>query len=353
LLPEPLTAEIDAALLDAQSVLHSFGVTGWQDAIVGSYLGRPDPFEAYLRAANSGALSARVVGALWWDRTRGLEQVDELLERRERARAGRFRAGTVKIMQDGIAETGTAALLGPYLDACGCVTANSGESFIDPVALNGYVRELDRLGFQLHFHALGDRAVREALDALEAAAEANGPRERRHHLAHLQVVDPGDIPRFAALGAIANLQTLWATHDVEMDELTIPFLGPERSRLQYPFASLLRAGATLAAGSDWPVSSPDPLAAIHVAVNRIGPGSGAAAFLPDQAIGLAAAFRAYTRGSAHVNGDDEGGVIQAGAPADLVLLDRDPFAGPAGEIAATRALATYVGGHRVFAADAF
>src|SRR4029077_11708699 len=130
-------------------------------------------------------------------------------------------------------------------------TSNTGISFVDPVALRDHVTKLDALGFQVHFHALGDRAVREALDAIEAARRANGPSDGRHHLAHLQVVDPADVPRFRELDAIATIQPLWATHEPQMDELTIPFLGPERSALQYPFGSLQRAGARIAGGSDW------------------------------------------------------------------------------------------------------
>lgn len=174
-------------------------------------------------------------------------------------------------MQDGIAENFTAGMLEPYLDGCGCATGNSGLSFIDPELLREAVRLLDRSGFQLHFHALGDRAVREVLDALEAARAANGANDNRHHLAHLQVVHPDDIPRFARVGAAANIQALWAAHEPQMDELTIPFLGPERAALQYPFGDLKRAGARLVAGSDWSVSSPNPLWGIHVAVNRIAP----------------------------------------------------------------------------------
>lgn len=186
-------------------------------------------------------------------------------------------------MQDGVAETGTAALLTPYLDACGCATANSGTSFVDPVELRRYVTELDALGFQTHFHALGDRAVREALDAVEAARTVNGRTDNRPHLAHLQIVHPDDIPRFRELGATANIQPLWAAHEPQMDELTIPFLGDERAALQYPFGALLRSGATVAAGSDWPVSSAEPLHGIHTAVNRIAPDGDGPVFLPGSA----------------------------------------------------------------------
>lgn len=277
--PAATPADRLAALLHAQRHLHALGITAWQDAIVGTFLGMEDPSEAYLTAARDGSLTARVVGALWWDRARGAEQIPELVERRAALKHGRFRATSVKLMLDGVAENGTASLLDPYLDKCGCATANRGKSFIDPARLPYYVSELDALGFQCHFHALGDGAVRHALDAVEAARKANGPSDTRPHLAHLQVVHPDDVPRFAALGATANIQPLWAAHEPQMDELTIPFLGPERASWQYPFGSLLRSGARLAAGSDWPVSSPDPLQGIHVAVNRVSPDEPGPVFL--------------------------------------------------------------------------
>ncbi|MFD7902707.1 amidohydrolase [Kitasatospora sp. NPDC059747] len=351
LVPAATTAERVDGLLRAQRLLHSLGITGWQDALLGEFNGQPDPSDAYLAAARSGALTARVTGALWWDRDRGAEQIPELVARRAELTHGRFRAGSVKIMQDGIAENFTAAMTSPYLDGCGCATANSGLSFVDPAALRGYVTELDALGFQVHFHALGDRAVREALDAVEAARTANGWRGTRHHLAHLQVVHPDDIPRFARLGAIANIQPLWAAHEPQMDELTIPFLGAERAAWQYPFGALQRAGATLAAGSDWPVSSPDPLAGLHVAVNRITPeATDGRIFLPEQRLDPASALAAYTAGAAHVNGHDDAGTLAVGHLADLVVLDRDILTGPAGEIADARVLRTYVGGELVHAA---
>ncbi|MGA5360305.1 amidohydrolase [Streptomyces purpurascens] len=353
LLPAPTPEEKLAALLRAQAVLHSHGVTAWQDAIIGTYANMTDPAPAYMAALDRGLLTARVVGALWWDRERGAEQIAELAAARDELSRDRFHAGTVKIMQDGIAENHTAALLDPYLTGCGCSSDNSGISFVEPGELRKYVTELDALGFQVHFHALGDRAVREALDAVESARAAGGHRDTRHHLAHLQVVHPDDLPRFRTLGASANLQMLWAAHEPQMDELTLPFLGAERGGWQYPFGDLLRAGATLAAGSDWPVSSPDPLQAIHVAVNRISPDApgGTPAFLPEQRLDLGTAIAAYTAGSAYVNHlDDTTGSITAGKSADLVVLDRDPFAGPPEEIAATRVLETFVEGRRVHTA---
>ncbi|MFB7198028.1 amidohydrolase [Streptomyces sp. NPDC056240] len=353
LLPPVTLEQRITGLLRAQALMHSLGVTAWQDALLGEHANLTDPTDAYLATAADGRLTARVVGSLWWDRSRGTEQIDELVERRAAGTRGRLRCTTVKIMQDGVAENGTAALLGPYLDGCGCASDNSGISFVPPLDLQKYVTELDARGFQVHFHALGDRAVREALDAVEAARRANGRTDTRPHLAHLQVVHPDDVGRFRELGATANMQALWAAHEPQMDDLTIPFLGPERSAWQYPFGDLQRSGATLAAGSDWPVSSPDPIEAIHVAVNRVLPDAapGTPVFLPEQRIGLDAALTAYTAGSAYVNHlDDVTGAITAGRLADLVVLDRDPFAAPTEEIGATRVLETFVGGERVYAA---
>ncbi|MYQ93581.1 amidohydrolase family protein [Streptomyces sp. SID4946] len=351
LVPQVSREERVAGLLRAQQLLHSLGITAWQDALLGEHANLTDPTDAYLACAEDGSLTARVVGALWWDRARGTEQIEELLARRAAGTRGRLRSTTVKIMQDGVAENGTAALLGPYLDGCGCASDNSGISFVPPEDLKTYVTELDSRGFQVHFHALGDRAVREALDAVEAARRANGRTDTRPHLAHLQVVHPDDIGRFRELGATANLQPLWAAHEPQMDELTIPFLGAERASWQYPFGALLRSGATLAAGSDWPVSSPDPLQGIHVAVNRVAPEApaGTPVFLPGERIGLHDALTAYTAGSAYVNHlDHETGTVAEGFLADLVVLDRDPFAGPPEEIGATRVEQTFVGGRRVF-----
>ena len=360
LLPELSVDERLAGLLLAQQHMHARGITAWQDAIVGDYLGSMDPLPVYLAAAASGQLTARVEGALWWDRERGGEQLPDILARRERGRGPRFRANTVKIMQDGVAENFTAGMLQPYHDPTGCHDHGSGMSYVDPLALREYVTQLDAAGFQVHVHAIGDRAVREALDAFEWAQASNGgstdggrrSADNRHHIAHLQVVHPDDVARFAALGVTANMQGLWAAHEPQMDELTIPFIGPERTARQYVFGDLLRSGARLAAGSDWAVSSAHPMRAVHVAVNRSLQGStGAEAepFLPGQSLELAQALAAYTIGSAYVNHlDHETGTIEPGKLADLVVLDRDPFAGPSSEIGSTGVLATYVQGAPVY-----
>ena len=357
--PPTGSEEMYQGLLQGQAYLHSLGITAWQDAIVDASE-QANNFDPYLRAGANGDLTARVIGALWWDRKRGLEQIDDLLALRERGSAGRFAATSVKIMQDGVCENFTAAVLEPYLDAEGHPTTNRGISFVDPELLNEAVTRLDAQGFQVHFHALGERAVREALDAIEAARNANGASDHRHHLAHIQIVHPDDIGRFRALDAVANAQPLWAAHEGQMDELTIPFLGHPRATWQYPFASLVRSGATLAMGSDWSVSTPDPLEEMHVAVNRMmAPGyayrvENREVFIPEERIDLGTAIGGFTMGTAFVNHlDASTGSIEVGKAADLVVLDRDLFAHPQEEIAEASVQLTLVAGRRVFQDPAF
>lgn len=373
----PTTADDEhAALLEAQRYLHSVGVTGWQDAIVGSYFGASDTALIYAAALESGELTADVVGAMWWDRDRGTEQVPELVARRDAlaARLGpaaRFRLSAVKIMADGVIENGTASMLEPYLGPFGEGENPRGLAFVGGQALTDAIVALDAAGLSVHVHTIGDRAVREALDGFTAARATNrwADREatdaRRHHLAHLQFVHPDDAARFAELGVTANAQAVWACHEPQMRELTLPVVGAERGAQQYPFASILRAaGGTagrdarpvLCAGSDWPVSTPDPWQAIHVAVNRRLPADDpefdAEPLLSHEALTLAEALDAYTAGSAWINGRGPGdatttGVIEVGAVADLAATDRDPFAGPAESIHTTRCVGTWVAGRRV------
>ncbi|MGW3952284.1 amidohydrolase [Streptomyces sp. NPDC004752] len=330
IVPLPDQEEWRAAILAGQDHLHALGITGWQDAWV-----TPDTQHAYQALAADGRLTGRVVGALWWDRHRGLEQIDDLVARREsghpvnspRAHLGSgFFPTSVKIMTDGILENYTGALLEPYCDGCGGVSDNHGLTYVDQETLTAALVQLDALGFQVHQHAIGDRAIRNALDAIAAARAANGPGDRRHHIAHLQVVQPDDVRRFADLDVIANLQTYWAQSEPQMDELTVPFLGPERAAMQYPFADLWAEGTRLAMGSDWAVTTANPLEQIEVAVRRVDPGNrDNAPFLPDQRLALDTAVDAFTGGSAYVNHDAEGGALRVGARADLALLDQDIF----------------------------
>jgi predicted amidohydrolase YtcJ len=253
-------------------------------------------------------------------------------------------------MMDGVLENFTGAVLEPYGDGHGGSTGNRGLSQIDPEGLKDWVPQLDALGFQPHFHAIGDRAVRESLDAVAAARAANGPSDTRPHIAHIQLVHPDDLARFRELGVAANAQPVWAGHDDQMDMLTIPFIG-ERWRTQYPFRSLRAAGAVLAMGSDWSVTTADPLFEMEVAVERQYRGLfvGRDVFLPEERIELIDALAAFTAGSAYVNHlEAETGTLEVGKAADLAVLDRDLFDRGAGAIGEARVVGTFVEGVPVF-----
>jgi predicted amidohydrolase YtcJ len=291
----------------------------------------------------------RVSASLWWDRHRGREQIGELVERGRAATEGNVLATTVKIMTDGVVENCSCALLEPYEDPGVYPAGHRGLSYIEHDDLRSAVVALDAQGFQVHMHAIGDRATRGALDAVEAARAANGPGDNRHHVAHLQFVHPDDVPRFGALGVIANMQPLWACMDPQMRELTTPRVGEERMGWQYPFGDLLRTGATLAGGSDWPVSTPNPLLEMEVAVTRVDPGArDQEPYLPEQRLTLGEAFTAFTVGSATVNHDDvDAGSIDVGKRADLAVLDRNVFGPDAGPLGDARVILTVAGGRVV------
>ncbi|WP_228374234.1 amidohydrolase [Demequina phytophila] len=351
----PVTAEAArAGLAAAASSLLGYGVTAWQEAIVGEYGGHRDASDAYGDLLEAGAFAARVSGALWVPRDVTVEGVPALVEdfvRRRDANAARgFDTSSAKIMVDGVAENRTAAMHEPYLeDGCDCArdgATGRGIAYFGRDVLAAVTAALAAAGFALHFHAIGDRAVTEALDAVEAIPAADRSR-RRHHIAHVQVVDPADIPRLATLGVTVNAQALWARNEAQMTELTVPILGERRAAWQYPFGSFLRAGAALAMGSDWPVSTPDPWQAIHTAVTRREPRSDAPPLNPGEALTLAEALRAYTAGSHRLLGLDGSGVLEVGARADLCVASRDPFAGDPEEIWTTRTVVTVLGGEVV------
>jgi len=334
------TAEFDQrALQYSVDLLNSYGIT----AITDAWVLRPD-LEAYRALDDRGDLTLRVVASLWWESSMGLEQIDDFKRLREEFSHGNVVAGTVKIMQDGVLENYTGAMSEPYF-VDGFPT---GIPMVEPEQLKTAVTALDAEGFQVHFHAIGDAAITHCLDAVEAAIDANGNARRRHHISHLQLINPKDLPRFRELDVVANFQPLWAYADAYVTDLTIPFIGEERAAWMYTIRSVVNAGGMIAFGSDWSVSTANPFPQIETAVTRTDAEGDDAPFMPNETIDLATALAAFTINSAYVNGiDDISGSIAVGKLADLIVLDRNLFAIPAKEISETKVLLTLFGGKPV------
>ena len=334
---ETLTAGLQYSI----EMLNAYGITSIQSAFVYTpYL------DAYRALDERGELTLRVVAALIWEDDRGDEQIDNLKKLRREFTEGRLRATSVKIWQDGVMENYTASLLEPYIGK----GDQRGISMIEPEALNSAVTKLDALGFQVHFHAIGDAAVRQCLDAVEKARNQNGDLGNRHHISHLQLIHPDDIPRFRELNVIANFQPLWAFAGDYQIELTMPYLGPERSSWQYPIRSVQNSGGMIAFGSDWAVSTANPFEQMETAVTRMGSlGETDAPFYPEERIDLPSAIAAFTINAAYVNNiDDITGSIEVGKLADLVVLDRNLFELDQADISDTQVLLTLMEGEPVY-----
>jgi predicted amidohydrolase YtcJ len=332
----------DAGLRYSIKMLNRFGITGVQDASVNE-----EDLKSYRRLDEAGELTLRVVGSIWWERDQGLEQIDSIKNLRSEFTAGRINAGTVKIMQDGVMENYTAVVLEPYkLKGQKDVR---GIPMVEPELLKKAVTQLDADGFQVHFHAIGDGAVRQALDAIEAARAANGDRGLRHHISHIQLIHPDDQPRFRRLGVIANFQPLWAYADDYITDLTLPFVSKETASYMYPIASMERSGAVVAFGSDWSVSSANPFEEMETAITRMGAlGETKAPWMPEERIGLPEAVAAFTINAAYTNRDETNtGSLEVGKRANLAVLDRNLFDIPATEISDTKVLVTLFEGKAV------
>lgn len=320
--PPPDPAQRLAAIDIATRTYAAAGVTWVQDAWVES-----SDVEAYLRAAAADLLHCRVNLALRADPARVEEQLEEYARLRDRVRATghpRLTAETVKLFVDGVVENHTAHMLAAYTDRPG----DRGLANWTDEQLREAVTAYDALGFQCHLHAIGDAACRSALDAFEHAARVNGPRDRRPVLAHLQVLDAADVDRIAELGVVANFEPLWAHVDPAMEQLHFPRLGAERSDRQYAIGEVLRTGAHVSFGSDWPVTTYEPLPGLATAVTRRGTDSGGYAdWTPEQRITAGEALTAYTHGVAYqAFADADRGHLSPGAVADLVWLSADPRA---------------------------
>jgi predicted amidohydrolase YtcJ len=323
--PPPTVAERREGLARATRLLAAAGITWVQEAALA-----PADVQVYLDNAAEGRLPLRANIALRAEPDRWREQRGEFLAVRHTAATSRtaheVAVRTVKIFADGIVEAGTAAMLEPYQSTLGGGAPSIGSPVWSAGELTAAATAFDADGFQLHVHAIGDAAVRMTLDAVAAVARTNGPRDRRPVIAHTQCIDPADVPRFAALGVVANLEPLWAQLDPSQVELTLPRLGPDRGREQYPMASLVASGAVVSFGSDWPVSSYRPLEGLAVAVTRQTPdGVPAGGWVPGERLPVGAALAAYTSAVAYQAFEqDLWGTVSVGRRADLVWLSADP-----------------------------
>jgi predicted amidohydrolase YtcJ len=323
-----------------------FGIASIIEASAGEKI-----LDAYAALDRSGELFVRVLASLHVDTGKGIAEVERLVKLRQAYRGARLKSTAAKIFADGVMEPHTAALLEPYLDRPG----DRGTPLLEPEAFNTLAAALDAADFQIHVHAIGDRAIRMSLDALEAAGRANGFRDMRHHIAHLELIDPADIPRFKRLGVAANFQALWAYADPYITDLTIPILGPGRSRWLYPIGSVARTGAVIAGGSDWSVSSMNPLEAIQVALTRRGPDDPPGdAWIPEEKVNLETMLRAYTTNGAWLSHEEKArGSLEPGKAADLIVLGRNLFKIPPSEIGRVKVLLTLVDGREVFRDPSF
>ncbi len=333
-----------AALGTAADYFLARGVTWVQDAWV-----EPGDVATYAEAARRGALRMRFNLALYADPRHFDSQVTEYAESRrlvDQVGSPLLTARTVKFFADGVVENETGALLEPY---CSGLHSHGMRNW-EGDSLAEAARRVDELGLQIHIHAIGDAAVRQALDAVEHVVRHNGRRDRRPVIAHVQLVDEADIGRFHELGVIPNMQPLWAQMDALMTVLTVPRLGVERSNRQYRLQTLVDSGASLALGSDWPVSSGAPLEGISVGVSRrTVDGQPDGGWTPHEILPIEQALSAYSAGVAYqAFAEDNWGRITPGASADLVWLDRDPRTTPALELPALQVRSTYLQGRPVY-----
>lgn len=346
-LPE-LTLETNVEALHAGIAhLNSLGITSYIDAWVGL-----EDYQSYQAIDQAGELTARVVTSLTFESGFAKHYGDEfeqVLASRDRYESERLNHDSIKLFLDGVLEGETAALLEPYAGMHG----HRGELILSPEQLDAAVTRFDAMGLQVHMHAIGDRAVRAGLDAVEAARKQNGATDNRHHISHLQMIHIDDIDRFAALDTTANFQADWAYPDQWIMELNLPVLGEERVQGMYPMRSVERAGGRIVGGSDWNVSSADPLEAIEIAILRQDAlEDGGPVLNEGERVSLEAMIDAYTINAAWLmHQEDSAGSIETGKRADFVVLDRNLFEIPASEINQAQVLLTLLDGEVVFARE--
>lgn len=352
-IPEPDREQLVAAAAKIFAEAAASGITTFMEAVVGK-----GELSVYQALAERGALPQRVVPALRIDSDLAKDPAAALAY--ARGLRGDFggvrglRFGTVKVFLDGVIEypAQTAALLKPYLDKDGKPTDNRGDLYVSAADYGRLTAAFNKAGWQMHAHAIGDRAVRTSLDGYAYALRATGARGLRNTVAHLQLVDPADLPRFSRLGVIPCMQLQWATRNTWTMDALLPYIGAGRHRWQYPARSLERHGAQLAGGSDWPV---DPLQVwnqVRTAVDRFGAEGEGDLYREEEGLSRSSALLMHTLGTARqLRMDHLTGSVETGKSADLVLLDRDVTRCPVADISSSEVRLTLTGGTVVHDAD--
>lgn len=343
--PRVTDAQMLEGTKNAVKYANSFGITHVTEANAGE-----DILKTYRKLDDDKSLNLNVRASLETDPQGTEKQVNRARALRRRYSAGKLCVGEAKFFADGVVETHTASLLTPYLDR----KEETGISNWTDEKFAKVATEFEKAGFQIHIHAIGDKAVRQALNSIEASRKANGDLDLRPHIAHLQLVDKADLPRFRKLGVTATFQALWAYRDVFVKDLTVPVLGEERTNSMYPINSLLKHGTVLSAGSDWTVSSLNPLDAIEVAVTRKGLADKAEdnkdePLNLDERVNLMDFLAAYTCGGAYVDHSDaESGSLEVGKAADLIVLEKNLFDVPNTDIHKVKVMQTMLDGKFVY-----
>jgi predicted amidohydrolase YtcJ len=343
-MPAPTLESNVAALKMGIHHLNSHGITSYIDAWVGE-----EDYQSYEVLEQAGDLTARVVTSLTFGSgfaKHSGEEFERVLAGRGAYESERLNHDSIKFFVDGVLEGESAALLEPYIGKHG----HRGELILSPAELDAAVTRFDAMGLQVHMHAIGDRAVRAGLDAIEAAWKVNGEQDNRHHIAHLQMIHIDDFERFSELNTSANFQSLWAEPDDWIMELNLPVVGEERVQGMYPIASVKRAGGLLVGGSDWNVSSANPLEAIETAVRRQNAFEDSGPVLNEsERVSLATMIDAYTINAAWLmHHEAKTGSIEVGKRADIIVLDRQLFEIPATQISDAKVLMTILDGEVIY-----
>ncbi|MBZ5720234.1 MAG: amidohydrolase [Acidobacteriia bacterium] len=328
---------------------HTLGITAWlepSDASLPLATYRRDILMVYRSLSERGEMTVHVAAFPLIDPKVSGDQLAQVLAlQREFKDVPNLTVPGVKFFEDGVVEypSHTAALSRPYRDG------TNGELLFDPARFAALATAADKLGLIVHVHAIGDQAVKVALDAIEAARKANGNSGLPHTITHIQFASPADVLRFRQLGVVASMQLLWAQGEPDTIEMIKPYIDPEIYQWQYPARSLLQAGATIAGASDWSVSSPNVFEAMYYAETRKGVEG---VLLPGERMPREAMLYAYTRNSARaMNQLDRIGSIAPGKQADFVLVDRDVLTVSAEELKETKVVWTMFGGQIVYRAQ--